>query len=156
MQSTTPHIDETQHTCKTQHGCKSSSTSNVTCVRRVCYRIPVLRQGKHAITNWVFTFRLLQIKGDDEGLKLKLPVEPQFVPAAAADPPDPDSVLQDSGSAPAAGSSPAPAPPQPTVNHLETSGRTTDEGKKKTLWMSRKREMEEKQVTGIFIQTGCS
>lgn len=64
---------------------------------------------------------------------MKLPVEPQFVPAAAADPPDPDSVLQDSGSAPAAGSSPAPAPPQPTVNHLETSGRTTDEEKKKDI-----------------------
>lgn len=71
---------------------------------------------------------------------MKLPVEPQFVPAAAADPPDPDSVLQDSGSAPAAGSSPAPAPPQPTVNHLETWGRTTDKEKKKTLWMSRKRD----------------
>lgn len=64
---------------------------------------------------------------------MKLPVEPQFVPAAAADPPDPDSVLQDSGSAPAAGSSPAPAPPQPTVNHLETSGRTTDEEKRKDI-----------------------
>lgn len=45
-------------------------------------------------------------------------------PAAAVDPPDLDSAPPGSVSAPAVGSAPAPAPPQQTANHLESSGKT--------------------------------
>ena len=51
---------------------------------------------------------------------VRLPVMPLCGPAAAVDPPDPDSAPPGSRSAPAVGFFPAPALQQQTANHLES------------------------------------